>query len=1064
MKMCLCAVFFTICWILPQKGMSQSLKTITGTILDADTKEPIPGVSIFLKRTNVVVSSNVEGKYSIKAGANDLLLFSFLGYEKQTIQVGTKTSINVSLKPELNSLNEVLITGYSSVRKADLTGSIGQVKMDDLEKAPVLSFDQALAGRVAGVQVSSGDGQPGSEGINIVIRGAGSLTQSTAPLYVVDGFAIEGFDAGSLNIDDIESINILKDASATAIYGARAANGVILIQTKRGKLGAPVINYSGSFGFQNVNKQMEMMSPYEFAKYQVERGGITAKKTYTPGDFLPTEDGYKEGGNTLESYRNIKGINWQDQIFQTGSTYINTLSLRGGTAQTKYAISTSLFNQEGVIIHSGADRITGRIAVDQTINNKVKVGINVNYSNSPTYGQIAAANAGSAGHAYGYLMYAAWGFRPITGRETLDDGIDEDFLYEEVDEEAGTGSAMSINPVQSLKNEDTKRRKIGLNTTAYLTYDINKYLTFKQSGGYNSSDSEGYNFYNTRTNRGSPRASDRGVQSDLSFAKMNTWISTSTLQYKQTLRKIHNLDVLLGAEFQGVETKSYGYGSQLIPNESLGLSGMDEGLPVSQRVTLSNNRLASFLGIASYDYKSKYLIKVNYRADGSSKFMAGQNWAFFPSGSMGWRISKEDFMKELTFISDAKLRASYGLTGNNRVTDFPYLTTISGTNIAQSYSFQNNSPTRGMYPNTLGNRDLKWETTVQADLGLDLSLFKGRIELTTDVYRKTTKDLLLNANIPEIFGYTKFYKNIGKLQNEGLEFTLSTINLKNKDFSWSSSFNISFNRNKIVELTNDESRMYSQASWDNLHNGSSLWVAQVDQPVALFMGYIFDGVYQYEDFNKVGNQYILKSTVPNSGNTTTLPGDIKYRDVNGDGIVNSSDQTIIGNPMPKHQGGFGNDFSYKGFNLNVFLQWSYGNEIFNANRIYFEGGRPQSARNQFASYADRWTPDNPSNTQFRAGGQGELGRYSSKYIEDGSYLRLKTVALSYRFQPKLLKVIKVKALSINATAQNLWTLTNYSGMDPEVSTQRSLGALTPGFDWSAYPRARTIVFGVKVTL
>jgi TonB-linked SusC/RagA family outer membrane protein len=1037
---------------------------VRGTVKDSDGN-PLPGVVVTVAGTSQKVSTNAQGSYIIKSvDDRATLIFSMVGYVSQSVAVAGKKTISVQLVEDNTKLDEVVVIGYTTVKRSDLTGSIGQVNVEDLSKAPVLSFDQALAGRVAGVQVTSGDGQPGSEGINIVIRGAGSLTQSTSPLYVIDGFAMESFDPASISVDDISSFSVLKDASATAIYGARGANGVIVIETKKGKVGAPVVSYNGSFGFQQVTKQMDMMSPYEFVKYQVERGGVTAARAYTPGDLGIDEEGYKADGNKLETYRDIKGINWQDQIFQTGSTRINTLSLRGGTAQTKYSVSSSLYGQDGVIINSGARRFTGRLSVDQTINPKVKAGINVSYSNSPSVGQITSANAGTAGHAYGYLMYATWGFRPITGRETLIDDVDDGFLEEEFDEQAGSGSSLSINPVQTLKNEDRKSRRINLNAVAYVAYDINKQLTFKQTGGYNAADSEGSNFYNSKTNRASPLVSNLGVQANLSFAKVNNWISTSTLQYRNKFNKVHSTNFLAGAEFQQIQYENYGYGSQLIPNESLGLSGMDEGLPISQRVTFSNNTLASFFGSATYDYKSKYFLTATYRADGSSKFSEGNKWAYFPSGALAWKISNEPFMKNIPVISDAKLRGSFGLTGNNRVSDFAYLSTITGTAIAQSYSFQNGTPVKGMYPNVLGNVKLKWETTVQTDLGLDLSLFKGRLELITDVYRKTTEDLLLNANLPESFGFSRVYKNIGKLQNEGVEFTLNTINLKGKKLQWSSSFNISFNRNKVLALTNDENRMFSQASWDVLHNGSSLWVAQVGQPVALFMGYIFDGVYQYEDFNQVGSQYVLKPGVPNNGNTTTLPGDIKYKDLNNDGTVNGTDQAIIGNPTPKHQGGFGNDLQYMGFNLNVFFQWSYGNEVFNANRIYFEGGRPQSARNQFASYSDRWTPDNPSNTQFRSGGQGELGRYSSKNIEDGSYLRLKTVSLSYSLPARWTKKINVKNFSLNATAQNLHTWTNYTGMDPEVSTQRSLGALTPGFDWSAYPRARTIVFGIKATL
>jgi TonB-linked SusC/RagA family outer membrane protein len=1048
----------------PPGVFAQQSKTITGTVTESSSQKPFPGVTVTVKTSKKSVITDVNGNFSINAVPSDILIFSYLGYVTRAVTVNTKTRIDVAIAEDSKALEDVVIIGYGTVAKKDLTGSVGQVNVADLAIAPVMSFDEALAGRVAGVQVSSGDGQPGSPGVNIVIRGAGSLTQDTSPLWVVDGFLLEDFDPSSVDANDVESITVLKDASATAIYGSRGANGVIVLETKKGKIGSPVINYSANYGFQRVTKQMEMMSPYEFVKYQIERGGTAAISRYTPGDLLPTAAGYQEDGNKLETYRSIKGLNWQDQIFQDGTTQIHNLSLRGGTAQTKYSLSGSYFDQKGVVIHSAAKRVTGRVSLDQIINKKINTGVNISYSNSPSVGQIAASNNGTAGHAYGYLMYAAWGFRPITGKETLLDVVDEEFLEEEFDEEAGVGTAMTLNPVLALKNEDRQSKKINLSANGYLNYKITKDLTFRQTGGYNVYDTQGYNFYNTETNRANPLISDRGVQANLSFSKRNTWIAASTLTYKKNFNRAHNVTALLGYEVLELSSENYGYGSQLIPDESLGLSGMDDGLPISQRVTFSHNRLISYFGRASYDYKSKYLFTATYRADGSSKFAPGHQWGYFPSGAFAWSLGKEKFMKDIRFISDAKVRTSYGFTGNNRVSDFASLPTISGSAIAQSYSYQNLSPVKGMYPNSIGNEALTWETTVQANIGLDLSFFKNRVEFNADIYRKTTKDLLLNANIPEMFGFSRMYRNVGSLQNEGLEFTLNTTNIKNKNFQWSTNFNISFNRNKVLALTHDETRMLSMATWDALHNGSSLWVAQINQPVALFMGFIFDGVYQYSDFNEANGIYTLKPNVADNGNTSTLPGDIKYRDINGDGTVDDFDQTIIGNPMPKHVGGLSNNLKYKGFSLNVFFQWSYGNEIFNANRIYFEGGRPQSSRNQFAAYADRWTPDNPSNTQFRSGGQGPNGRYSSKNIEDGSYIRLKTVSLGYNLPAKWLRPLNIKNLSLTATAQNLHTWTNYSGMDPEVSTQRSLGALTPGFDWSAYPRAKTIVFGVKTTL
>jgi len=503
--------------------------------------------------------------------------------------------------------------------------------------------------------------------------------------------------------------------------------------------------------------------------------------------------------------------------------------------------------------------------------------------------------------------------------------------------------------------------------------------------------------------------------------------------------------------------KGYGLGGYLIPFDDLGIIGMDNGLPSPNSVTYTDERLNSVFGRFNYDYRSRYLLTGTIRADGSSKFSPENRWGYFPSGAFAWRIKNEKFLKPVEAISDLKLRLGYGTTGNNRVGDYAYMSTIAFST-SNSYSFGNSEPTIGFAPALLGNRDLKWETSHQANIGLDIALFDNRLELVVDAYRKNTKDLLLYANIPYHLGFSRTYKNIGEIQNDGLEFTLITSVVESKHFSWRSNFNITFNRNKIIALTNDQNKMLSAVTWDTQHNPSYLYTAEIGKPAAMFIGYVFDGIYQYEDFDQVGNNYVLKKGLPDNGGTVQ-PGSIKYKDLNGDGTVNQFDEAIIGNPMPKHIGGLTNVFDYKGFNLNVFFQWSYGNQLFNANRIYFEGGRPANNRNQFATYANRWTPENPSNEYFRANGQGPAGRYSSKYIEDGSFLRLKTIALSYSIPTRLINITGIRSLLLTATAQNLKTWTNYSGPDPEVSVRNTI--LTPGFDWSPYPRATILVFGIK---
>ncbi|NGM61268.1 TonB-dependent receptor [Sphingobacterium sp. SGG-5] len=1058
---------------MDRKKVQESIP-ITGRVTDS-LGNALEAVSIRVKNKNITAVSNPDGYYHINVPeVGDVLEFKIIGHTSAEYTVNRNTKVlNVTMKLLRMDIEDVVVIGYGEVNRKDLTGSVGSVNMSEIEKAPVMSFDQALAGRVAGVQVSSADGQPGSEGISIIIRGAGSLTQSPAPLYVVDDFPMENFDASSLNMNDIESIDILKDASATAIYGARGANGVIVIQTKKGTVAQPDVSYSGSYGFQQTIRQIELMNPYEFVKYQRElnNNSEATYNMYTPKDLPESSPFYKPDGKTLEDYRNIPGINWQDMAFRNGNTSIHQLSVRGGTAQTRYSLSGSIFNQQGVILNSGTGRVTGRVAIDQTINKKLKTGVIVNYSNNPSFGRVIS---GEETHGYSYLLYSVWGYRPVSGRED-ESGIDEALLNGELDPDS-EGSTFLINPIMNLENEDNKQRKINLSGNGYLDYRFNNNLTLRTNAAYMSFEYETTGFYNSMTNRGTPRnPNNRGTQGTLSYTNLNTWKSSTFLTYRKKFNQVHNLNVMAGVDFYQMSTKRYGFSTNYIEEESLGLSGMDDGLPATTSMTLSKNRLNSYFGRVNYDYKSKYLFTATFRADGSSKFPSDNRWGYFPSAAFSWRASNENFLKDIWWISDAKVRASYGLTGNNRVTDFAYMQTIVASNIAEAYSFHNANPSLGYYPGSPGNEQLKWETTRQADIGIDLSLFDKKVEIIADVYRKNTDDLLLYANTPAHTGFTRAYKNIGSLQNDGLELTLGVTSIKNANFSWRSDFNISFNRNKITALTADESQMFSQISWDAIHNNSYLYAAQVGQPAAMFMGYMFDGVYQVEDFTWQGNSdpsiphesrsYVLKTHLPDNGGDSrddVQPGDIKYRDLNGDGTINEYDEAVIGNPLPVHMGGFNNTFNYKNFELSVFFQWSYGNEVYNANRIYFEGGRPVNSRNQYATYVNRWTYENPSNIYFRAGGQGPLGRYSSQNVEDASYLRLKTISLSYTLPKAFTNRFKVKNLSVNATAQNLFTWTNYSGMDPEVSVRNTV--LTPGFDWSAYPRGRTLVFGIKANL
>ncbi|WP_257668125.1 TonB-dependent receptor [Parapedobacter tibetensis] len=1030
----------------PDLAEARQQRVVTGKVTD-EHGNPLEGVTVRVKETKTLAVTDANGEYEIHIESRGkILIYNMMGFDSVESPINNKSIVNISLVTAVSALDEVVVIGYGTVKREDLTGSVAQVNIGDMAKAPVSSIEQALAGRVAGLSVSSSQGQPGEEGMNIRIRGVGSLTQDASPLFVIDGFATENFDLSLLNPDDIESINVLKDASGTSIYGSRGANGVIVVETKKGKVGKPNLTYSGSYGFQDVTKRVEVLSPYEFVKLEYERDSVTANTRYL------------SNGVTNDSYKNIEGINWQDQFFRQGVTNIHNLSLRGGSKDTKYAISGSLFETGSVVVNTGLKKQQGRVTVDQNVSNKLRAGVSANYTHTQTYGQIASSIRD--GYASSALLYSVWGYRPVNARYlTGDIDLEEELFDEDVD----SPTDYRFNPVESAKNLYRNRDNNNLVANGYFTYNITKDLVFKSTGAINLNTIQLGTFYNSGTSQGSPLSprNNNGQWGSMNYNSRTTWSNDNTITYSKA-NKSHSLTVLGGFGFQQENRKGNNYTAIKVPNETLGIDGLGQGTPLSVGSFGTYNTLQSYFSRVNYGYRSKYLFTATFRADGSSKF-PNSKWGYFPSGALAWKMKEESFLKGIETITEAKLRLSYGLTGNNRVGDFSALSPISVEN-STGYSFGNEAPTPAAIP-TIGNPKLRWETTAMLNLGYDLSLFKNRIELVVDVYQKKTDNLLLLANMSPSTGYARAYKNVGKLKNEGLEFTLNTVNIDKRDFSWRSNFNISFNRNTILQLADGEERLLNAITprWQSGYADPVLYSAAIGHPVGNFVGYIFDGIYQYEDFYQLPNGgYSLKNSVPTNGmaRETIKPGYIRYKDLNNDGIVTAADQTIIGRGLPIHTGGFSNNFTYKNLSLNVFLQWSYGNDVYNANKLIFEA-KAYTMLNQYASYANRWSPTNPSTTIPVVGGVPE-GYYSTRELEDASYLRLKTVELAYSIPTNYLKKLGLKEIVLTASAQNMVTWTNYSGMDPEVSTRNSI--LTPGFDYSAFPIAKTLVFGLKASL
>ena len=1041
------AVLLTLSVLLTGEAFAQN--TVVGRVVDANNT-PLIGVNVVVKGTTTGTTTGIDGNYSIKVAENQTLVFSYLGYTTVEEIVGKRTAINVKMNEEATQLGavEIVNIGYGTTTRRDLTGSVAKADLGTMMKSNVTNFDQALNGRIAGVVVTTGDGSLGAEA-NITIRGNNSLTQSNAPLYIIDGFPSEGSFATSINPADIESIDVLKDASATAIYGARGANGVIVINTKRGTEGKPTVNFSASFSLSHIANKIDLMDSYEFVRLQEE---LVTDNTSMASSYYGYSEEY--GRNlTLEDYRNIKGIDWQDELYRTAFQQNYNISLSGGNKEgLRYNVGFSALDQDGIIIRSNFQRYQGKANFTLPITKKLTLNVNANYSRTATNG-VNPTTAETTSSSSGWLMYSVWGYRPVTapGQDILDSIIDES---------VDGSNDYRFNPVKTAKNEYRKTLVDYLNSNIALTWKITPELTFKTTGGYVMNKRRREEFNGTETYTGYPGSpSGKGVNGAIYWTDQASWTNENTLNYKRRFGRSHNVDLMAGLSLQGQKNTYEGVSATQITSEELGIAGIHTGNYQSVPSNYYDWRMMSMFLRANYNFRYKYYLTFSFRADGSSKFPSDNRWGYFPSVGASWNFNRENLFKNSEWLNNGKLRFSWGLTGNNR-TQTPYdfysqITVTPGSGNSFDYVFDG-TRVPGYYFSNMANDKLKWETTEQWNVGIDLGFFEDRLKVTADWYDKVTHDLLLYALLPASSGYEQGMLNIGSIRNRGFEFTLETVNIKTRQFQWSTSFNIAFNRNRILGLVDNQNTLQSSVSWETHFNSQFPYISQVGKPTGMMYGFIYEGTYKPEDFDANGN---LKSGIPAYKGNKMQPGDLKYRDLNGDGKIDDYDRTIIGCGQPLHTGGFNNSFNWKNFDLNIFFSWSYGNDILNANRLIFESGW-KAQTNQLASYAGRWTPDNPTSDIPRAGATGSE-EYSSRVIEDGSFLRLKNVSLGYTIPSRQLRKAGISSLRVYVSADNIWTLTNYSGPDPEVSTRNSV--LTPGFDWSAYPRAYGFTAGVNIT-
>ena len=996
--------------------------TVKGVVKDPQGG-PLPGANILEKGTTNGVTTDFDGNFSITVpDQNATLVVSYVGFETKEIILEGQNDLTITLTASAAGLDEVVVVGYGTQKKSDLTGAISSVKPEDIQDAPITSIDQGLGGRASGVMVTQTSGMPGAVA-SIRIRGSSSLQGGNEPLYVIDGFPIYngsgyGNTGGSssvsglstINPSDIKSIEILKDASATSIYGARAANGVVLITTKSGKAGKDKISLDVNYGIQSVAKKIDVMNAYDYANL--------VNEAYINDGLDP----YYSNEKIAELQANPKGTDWQDELFRSAATQNYQLNFSGGNEKMTYLISGNYYNQEGVIRNSNFERFSGRVNLDRNVMDNFKIGTHLNISK--TQSNAVPTNTGGAEG----VVTGAMKFNPVLP------------VYS--DPETGKYTPVNApgiiypNPIATAEGQQRESKLTRLLGNIYGELEIVPNLKAKVSFGVD--------LINTKYNTFIPSyLYESGGVATATIRNTNTtnWLNENTLNYTKQINDDNFISVLGGVTFQknideGFLASSQGFANDLLESNSLE-SGAIYNQPSSDKTEWS---LLSYLARVNYTFRNRYLLTLSSRVDGSSRFGENNKYALFPSGSAAWRLSNEPFLENSETISNLKLRTSYGVTGNQEIGLYNSLPILTNT----TYTLGRELVT-GIYPGIIPNPDLKWEKTAQFDIGLDIGLWNNRVNLTTDYYHKKTTDLIYDVAVPFVSGFNNSLQNIGSIQNEGLELSIESYNLTG-DFRWTSAFNISFNRNKVLDLGGETYRDVGESD-GHLKTGSVHRLI-LGEPIGLFYGYQFDGIFQ--------NQEELDNGP--SGPTNVLGGR-RYKDLNGDGDINATnDRTIIGDPNPDFFGGFTNTFSYKGFEFNVFMQYSYGGDLFNYNAIELE--LPSGGQNVYQDLVNRWTPENPSNKYPKAT-TNRSAVFSDAYIEDASYLKFKTMTLAYNF-PNL-NIKGISGLKVFLTGQNLITITDYEGYDPEVS-YRGASNLQIGEDFGGYPQTKTYLLGVKLDI
>lgn len=1060
-------LLFFLSIFLFSASFAQNSITVSGTV--EDKTGPLEGVNVSVEGTTTGTLTDKSGKFSLVVpDRNATLSFSFIGYVTRTMPVGGNTTFNVTLEAQDKSLNEVVVIGYGTARKRDLTGSTASVAGAEIAKIPVTSAAQAITGKLAGVNVVTQSGAPGAD-INITVRGGTSITQGNKPLYIVDGFQME--DAlRNIDANDIETIDVMKDASATAIYGARGSNGVILITTKSGKSGKTQVTYNGYVSFEKLANRLDLMNPEQYVDYQYEwqiLAGRPERWVKNFGGDLNNPNFYTGAADYIHNtYGGTTGLDWQDLVFGgTAMLKSHSVAVSGGNDKTKVLLSFNHIGQEGILAKHGFQKTNVRANISHKVSDRIRVEFNTNYNAMKLQGN---------GDMAGQLKLSI--LQPVTGGVRF---TDEQLKNTDIGEEMQADDSQYdiYNPI--ITNDAVTKTKYTRQYTnnGAINIDILKNLTWRTAGSYMWQQVRDDSWDDGRTKTSQTYNGPWGSRNN---EEKFSWQVTNTLNWKKMFRE-HSVNVMAGQETYYSESMKLNNTYSDFPESNFGLNDVSmAGRVFSKESSKNRYGLVSVFGRVMYSYADKYLLTATLRGDGVSKFAPGHQWGSLPSISAAWRISEENFMKGNTMFDQLKLRVGYGTTGNCNIEDYMYVTSYG----SEVFYAINNQIVSTLVPGEkLANSLLQWEKTNSFNVGLDIAVLKNRVNLSADYYNQQSNNLLLEADIPTSTGYKKQFQNVGSIRNRGVEFVLNTKNIVSNNFQWTTNLNISFNRSEVINLVGDVQKLPAEAK-TQVHVGKSL---------GQFYGYEYDGIYTTDDFTQNGNAYTLKDGVsrPKGANIANIkPGDVKFRpitgevDAKGNPVWSTEDRTFIGRAEPDFTGGITNSFNYKGIDLNIFMNFVSGSKIFNANSRRFLGPKLPN-QTQLAAMANRFKLIDPATgketfdlnrlaalnpNQYAGDAMWSLHGDNSKitddpavnyFVEDGSFLRLNTITLGYSLPKTIIKRAGISQTRIYVAVNNIHTFTKYSGYDPEVANTDN--PKNRGIDDSAYPRAKSVVIGLNVT-